>query len=246
MANIYLRISKYYAAFMRAVGDGESLPLATPIHFSPYTDEYVVLANGLRIVPEEQQHCASCYSQSAWQNMMRGRLPQGGKPVILRDAEEYLTYAEICTLEKLSNKTKTESYEFLCIAIPREIVFNGRVVRVSKSYTLGTDAAQQLRQNLKNMFIRKFLDFEARNNIFAMANNIHRSNVEVLERFLMEYNIPVSHSQKERSTLRRLAHRWHKDAVKLAMTPAIIRDNLITRIDEHELRGGLPRYDDDD
>lgn len=245
MANIYLRTSRYVAAFMRATGDGNSLPMTTPIEFSPYTPEYVVLTNGLRIIPEKQQHRASCYSQSAWQNMLRGRLPNGGKPIIVRDPSEYLTYSEVCTLEALTNKTKTDAYEFLCIATPREICIDGHVQRVYKSHTLDTRAAQQLRELLRNTFIRTFLDFSTRNKVFAQSNGIHRSNIEVLERFLMAYDIPVSHDKNERSTLRRLIQRWKKEAEYMAKSPAIINDELVTRIDKHEIYGGLPKYDDD-
>ena len=246
MANIYIRTSKYVAAFMRAVGDGQSLPMTTPIEFSPYTHEYVVLTNGLRIVPEQQQHRASCYSQSAWQNMLRGRLPQGGKPIILRNPADYLSYAEICTLERLTNRTKVDAYEFLCIALPKEVIVNNHVERVNKSYTLDTRAAQQLRKMMREAFIRTFLDFETRNRIFAQTNGIHRSNAEILERFFMEYDMPIAHDRKEGETLRRLIQRWRKEAQCLATKPAIINDELIARIDEHEIRGGLPKYEDDD
>lgn len=231
------------AAFIRATGDGQSLAPTTPIEFSPYTDEYVVLTHGLRIIPEQQQHRASCYSQSAWQNMLRGRMPQGGKPIISRDPQDYLTYAEVCTLEALTNKTKTDAYEFLCIAIPREVCIDGRVQRVYKSHTLDTRAAQQLRLLLRNAFIRTFLNFSTRNHIFAQTNGIDRSGIEILERFMMEYDIPVSHDQNERSTLRRLIQRWRKEAEYMAQSPSIVKDELISRIDEHELRGGLPKYD---
>ncbi len=245
MANIFLRTSRYVAAFMRSDGDGNSLSPKTPIVLSPYTVESVVLANGLRVIPESQQHRASCYSQFAWNNMLRGRLPQGGKPIISRDANEYLTYAEICTLERLSNKTKTGAYEFLCISLPREICIDGRVERVSSSHTLETSAARELRRLLRNRFIRAFLDFETKNSIFAADKKIHRSNVEVLERFLMKYDIPVSHDKKEREGLRRLIHRWRKEAGLLVRDPVLIEDGEITRIDEHEIRGGLPKYSDD-
>ncbi len=245
MANIYLRTSRYVAAFMRATGDGQSLPPTKPIELSPYTPEYVVLTNGLRIVPEQQQHRASCYSQSAWQNMLRGRLPQGGKPIINRNPNDYLTYAEVCTLEAHTNKTKTDAYEFLCISVPREVLIDGKVHRVYRSHTLDTRAAQQLRQMFRATFIRTFLDFSTRNQVFAQTNGIHRSATEILERFLMEYDIPVSHDQNERSTLRRLIQRWRKEAEYMAKSPVIVKDELITRIDEHEVRGGLPKYDDD-
>lgn len=246
MPCIYLRVSRYVAAFMRSVGDGQSLPLTTPIEFSPYRDEYTILTKGLRVVPETQQHRASCYSQSAWNNMLRGKLPQGGKPIINRNPNDYLTYAEICTLERLTNKTKTEAYEFICIAAPKEIVVNGRVQRVSKSHTLDSRAAQQMRRLLREDFIRNFLKFMKNNKTFADGNNFERSNTEVLERFFMENNVPVSHDQKERSTLLRLIQRWKKEAEALTHDPTIIGDPLVTRIDEYELRGGLPRYDKDD
>lgn len=243
MPNIYLRTSRYVAAFMRAVGDGQSLPLTTPVTFSSYTHEHVVLINGLRVVPEQQQHRASCYSQSAWNNMLRGRLPQGGLPILQRNPNDYLTYTEICALERLPNKTKTDAYEFLCIAIPREIALNGHIVRTNKSYALDTSAANQLRRLLRNTFVRTFLDFEQRNEIFARDAKIHRTSIEIMERFFMEYDLPVSHSKKEGDSMRVLAQRWRREAEALAKAPAIVQDDLITRIDDHELSGGKPKYD---
>ncbi len=245
MANIYLRVSRYVAAFMRATGDGQSMPPSQPVEFSRYTQEYVTLTNGLRIIPEQQQSRASCYSQIAWQNMLRGRMPQGGKPIILRNPDDYLTYSEICTLEALPNKTRSEAYEFLCIALPREVCIDGTVIRVHKSYTLDTRAANDLRGLLRDTFIRVFYDFDQRNRIFAQSQGFHRSDTEILERFLAEYNVPVSHDKKERNTLRRLVRRWRKEASYLVQSPTIIGDDLVTRIDEHERRGGLPSYDND-
>lgn len=246
MPKIYLRISRYVGAFLRACGDGQSLAMDEPVRFSPYTRAHVVLLNGLRIVPEEQQHRAQCYSQSAWQNMLRGRLPQGGKPIIVRNPDDYLTYAEVCTLEHLPNTTKTEAYEYLCISVPREAYIGGRVERVGKSHTLDTSAAKQLVKLLRQDFVRAFLEFMRNNEIFALSEGIERTNVEILERFMMRYDMPVSHDQKERETLRRLVVRWRKEAEQLAQAPAIIGDPLITRIDEHERRGGRPKYDADD
>ena len=146
----------------------------------------------------------------------------------------------------LPNKTKTDAYEFLCIQIPREIIADGRVQRTTSAHSLDSHAAQQLRKMLRESFIRTFLDFETRNNIFAKSEGIHRSNVEILERFFMEYDLPVSHSQKERESLRHLVQRWRKEAEYLKRQPRIINDELVTRIDEHEYTGGPPKYDDDE
>lgn len=235
MPNIYLRVSKYVAAFIRSNGKGSSLPFDEPIVFSPYTHEHVVLVNGLRIVPEDKQHIASCYSQSAWSNMMRGRLPQGGRQIIVRNPDDYLSYSEVCTLEGSLNRSKTDSYDFLCLHIPREIYSNGRVERTNKSYTLTTPAAMQLRKLMRENFIRIFLDFERRNRIFAEANHINRTDIEIMERFFLAHDIPVSHDARERDTLRRLKQRWMMEADYMANQPSIIQDGLVTRIDKEEM-----------
>ena len=73
-----------------------------------------------------------------------------------------------------------------------------------------------------------------------------RSNVEILERFFMEYDLPVSHSQKERESLRHLVQRWRREAEYLTRQPRIINDDLVTRIDEHEYTGGPPKYDENE
>lgn len=245
MANIYLRVSNYVAAFMRSLGDGESLPPATPLTFSPYTQEYPVLVSGLRIVPEAKQHLASCYSQSAWQNMLCGRLPQGGMQILNRDSSQYLSYAEICTLERLPNKTKSEAYEFLCISLPREMVFNGRMVKVNKSYTLDTRAANQMRRLMREAFIRAFLHFEMDNRTFADGHGLDRSNNEILERFLMEHDIPVSHDEHERKSLKRLVLRWRKEAMRLSNDKRLLDDITISRIDKRELHDDEETDDDD-
>lgn len=234
MANIYLRLSNYVAAFMRSVGDGDSLPKSSPVFFSPYSDEYPVIVNGLRIVPEANQHYAACYSQSAWQNMMAGRLPSGGTPILKRNPKEWLTYAEICTLERHTNRTRCDAYDFLCIALPSEVYVNGRVVRLNKAYTLDTSSAQQLRKMLKQTFIREYLRFEKKNRIFAEGHDFTRANYEILERFFMEHNIPVSHDTHERKSLKRQILRWKDEGLRMLNDPRLMDDLAVSRLDPSE------------
>ncbi|MBO4719918.1 MAG: hypothetical protein J5658_08605 [Prevotella sp.] len=243
MPKIYLRVSKYVGSFMRADGNGNSISKQTPIQLSQCSDEYAVMVHSLRIVPETQQRRACCYSQSAWNNMLRGRLPEGGKPIIQRDPKDYLTYAEVCTLERLPNKTRREAYEFLCIALPREIYVDGRIELVSSSHTLDTSAANQLRRIFRHRFIREYLYFEERQRDWCREQRIDRTDVEILERFFMKWDIPVSHDNKEREHLRRQIFRWRKEGKRMANEADVIGDAEITRVDEYELRGGLPKYE---
>ena len=77
---------------------------------------------------------------------------------------------------------------------------------------------------------------------FAEDNNISRSEVEIMERFFLRYNIPITTDGGGRNTMRRLLQRWREEAERLYKAPTIIGYKLITRIDEHERRGGLPKY----
>lgn len=243
MTCIYLRISKYLAAFFRGDGQGNSISPSQPVEFSPYTKEYAILSGSPRIIPAAQQHRAACYSQSAWSNLVAGRPPQGGKQIISRRPSEPLSYAEYCALEGVNNTQKSSSFDFLCIAVPREIFADGRVRRSNATMTLDANAARDLRRLLRRTFVRVFLDFKQRNLAFSRSQGFSRSNVEIIERFLMIYDIPVGHDLKERESLRRLMIRWEREAAQYAQSPIVSGDEIIARIDEHELRGGLPKYD---
>lgn len=233
-ANIYLRISKYVACFLRGDGQGCSIPPTQPIEFSPYTHEHAILFNSLRIIPASQQHRASCYSQSAWSNMLRGRSPKGGKTLIIRDARDPLSYSELCALEGIKNRQKLNDSDFICIALPREIYSDGRILRSNATMTLGTEAARDLRRLLRRTFIHTFLDFKHRNVAFARNRGINRSNIEIIERFLMMYDIPVGHDLKERESLRRLLIRWEKEAAYYANSSDVAGDDMVGYIAENE------------
>ncbi len=176
--------------------------------------------------------------------MLCGRKPQGGKQILSRKVDSPLSYAEYCALEGLKNNPRNNSYDFLCIEVPREVYCSGRVLRSNATMALDSNAARDLRRLLRQTFVRTFLDFKQRNVAFAKSQGFERSNVEIIERFLMMYDIPVGHEQRERESLRRLMIRWEKEAATYAKSPLIVGDELVTRIDEHELRGGLPRYED--
>lgn len=241
MANIYLRVSKYVAAFVRTVDEGTGMPPNEPVVFSPYTEEYRILESSLMYVTEDNQHVASCYSESAWKNMLCGRKPSGGKAILPRNKEEYLNYNEVCAIEGY-RFTSRNAYDFLCIAMPQEI-FNGQaIVRSRNTFTLSRENAFRMRRLLRNTFVRTFLTFVRNNEMFAEDNNISRSDVEIMERFFLRYNIPITTDGGGRNTMRRLLQRWREEAERLYKAPTIIGDKLITRIDEHERRGGLPKY----
>ena len=122
-------------------------------------------------------------------------------------------------------------------------MFDGEeVVRTSKSFTLDTKAANDLRRAMRQMFIRTLMEFDKKNKAFAKAKGFRRTDVEIMERFFAKYDIPVSHDQKERDSIRRQMHRWKKEGEKYIEDDVMVDDEDVRRIDEYELRGGLPDY----
>ena len=142
----------------------------------------------------------------------------------------------------MNNRYKRDSYDFLCIQIPREVFDGEEVVRTSKSFTLDTKAANDLRRAMRQMFIRTLMEFDKKNKAFAKAKGFRRTDVEIMERFFAKYDIPVSHDQKERDSIRRQMHRWKKEGEKYIEDDVLVDDEDVRRIDEYELRGGLPDY----
>ena len=242
MSNIYLCITRPVAAFMRSQDVGDTLKPDEPVVFSPYSEEYSILEAGLRVIPESEQGAARGYSQTAWQNMLCGRAPNGGKTIIKRSPDEWLTFSELCALECVNNRYKRDSYDFLCIQMPREIYDGEEVVRTGKTFTLDTKPANDLRKVLRKMFVRTLLEFDKKSQRFAQAKGFRRTDVEILERFFAKYDIPVSHDQKERDSIRRQLHRWRQEGEKYIEQDVLIGDEDITRIDDYELRGGIPDY----
>lgn len=234
MANIYLRVSKYIASFYRGDGQGNSVSADTPLVLSQYSREYTIMTNGLRVIPAAQQHRAACYSQSSWDQMRHGRRPEGGVPLLVRESSDPISYAEYCALEGIVNKQKVYDFDFLCIAMPKEVYNGQRFLRSNATMTLDTEAAKALRRFLRLSFVQAFLDFKEKNIAFARAQHISRSNIEIIERFMMMYDMPVSHDLKERESLRRLSARWEKQARNYAMSDEVAKHEIIGRIDEHE------------
>ena len=213
MANIYLRLPYYVCAFYRGLDSEHPLTEWDPYEFKEYTHEGQVLQRNLRLIDEVNQ-TALCYSERAWNNMLHGKEPGGGKVILKRDPKEWLSSREICMLNGHDVTQKQESLDYLCIEMPKEVLINGEIRRSNPSYALDYQPAYRFTGMLRQEFYHVFLDWCEQDQRYCNRNNIHRTNIEVMERFLTQYNIPVSVDGKERETLRRMKNRWLANARK--------------------------------
>lgn len=213
MPNIYIRLPWYVAAFYRGLEEDNPLTVWQPIQFKEYTHEWVVLANNLRYLPE-QRLSMICLSQRGWSNILRGKKPDGGAVIIQRDPGEWPTIQEICTLEGSAVSNAQRSLDYLAVEMPRVVIQNGRQVKPNSCYALDYDIAFKFRQILCQEFYHVFLDWVEQDERYCNRMGIHRKNLEVMERFLVQYNIPISIENSEQDSLRRMRNRWLANAKK--------------------------------
>lgn len=212
MANIYLKLPWYVAAYYRGLDEDHQLTEFEPFVYCEYTHEYVVMANNLRYIPESRLS-KLCYSQRAWDNILHGRTPEGDKKIMDRDPKAWPTTQELCAMTGAAATGRMLTADYLAIQMPREVFLNRRVHRTNNSYSFSSDVAQHFQKMLCQEFYHVFLDWTDQNERYAARMGIHRKNTEVMEMFLEQFNIPIL-DKKEQETLRRMRNRWLENARK--------------------------------
>ena len=208
MANIYLKVPTYVAQFYRGRDADNRLTEFDPVEFSEFEHESVMIGYGLMLIPEPQQTNTACYSQRAWKNILSGKPPTGGKRLIVRDPEVWPTAQEICTLTGDKKIQRMDGYDYLCIAMPREIYRGKQVRQTNGSYSLPFKEANTIASMLRNNFMHLFLDWFVQERRWCNKNGVWRDIGTVIEHFFDRYQIQIGGDRKERDTMRRLAYRW--------------------------------------
>lgn len=215
MANIYLRLPSVICSYHRNYDVERKLDPFEPLKFSPYTDHAATLRSGLILYTKTCGKRSSCYSQQEWKNLLNGKSRDGQRQILKRDATQWLSYNELCTLEGVLLSKRSENYDYLCIQIPKTILVGDREVKTNASYLLTPGTTKILQILLINDFKRALVDWEIGtfNHCTGIDNGyIRRGRMDTLERFLMRYDIPISKDSEEKDTLRRQLDRWFEKA----------------------------------
>lgn len=212
MSNIYIRVPQYVAAFYRNRDENHPKGLFDPIEFDELSFEARLLKQGLRPDRSRGQVTVLCYSQQSWNNILQGKLPYGGKSVLNRDPNTWPTAKEICALEGRAMKLHEELFDYLCIALPREALIGGQIVRITRAFSLDAKTAQQMSNFLRNEFYHFFMEWVIQEQRIFRQRRINITKAEMMERFFAQYDIPIKPSARERNTMRMLARRLFKRA----------------------------------
>lgn len=212
MPNIYLRVPVYVAAFYRNRDEKKHLEKAEPVEFDELSYEVWMIRQGLRPDRSKGQLTVLCYSQQSWDNIVKGKLPYGGKTIISRDPASWPSPSEICTLEGRQLKLHEEMFDYLCIAAPREALIGGNVVRVTKTFALDGKTAQKMGNHLRNEFYHYFMEWCIQEHRIFRSKGLAITKAEMMERFYAQYDIPMRPDARNINTMRILAKRLFKRA----------------------------------
>ncbi len=209
MPNIYLRLPTTRCQFFRHRDPHHLLAQGDPVTFSPFMPEYHVLRSYLTNSSAVTQHVTpQCFSHQQWQNMLYGRAPGGGPVHVKRSHIKPLSYAEVMRLNGQNDYAKTEKEDYLCIKLPTEVVVVDSVRHVTPSWNLNIDGIRQLVVLLNAEFKRAVVEWCIATFDFCTSGGVivARSQVAMLERFLMRYGIDPT--EAELDSLRRVIARW--------------------------------------
>lgn len=210
MPNIYLRLPSSRCQYFRNRDSSHPLGKNEPIIFNPYMPEHFTMRNSATATTAQKMVNAACFSQVQWQNMLAGKHPNGGKPIIRRNPEDWLSFAEVQILNGKKEYTKSQKEDYLCIRLPAEVEMVDTVRRVTPYYNLDTQGTRQLIVQLNNDFKRSLVEWALSTFDFCTSHGVLtcRAQTASLERYLMRYGIETTEDEKD--NMRRIINRWLK------------------------------------
>ena len=213
MANIYLRVPWYVAAYYRGRDENKPLSEWDPVEFADYTHEFSILENNLRFLPEQVQS-RNCYSQRAWNNILHGRSPDGSKMILRRNPDEWPSIQEVSTLIGAACHGKQSGSEYLAIKMPREVFYNRHTYRTTANYCLSYDIGIYLSAMLTRKFCYEYLEWTEYRKEFCRRQGFRAKTIDIVEMFFTQFNFPAAILPTERESLRRYHTRWISNARK--------------------------------
>lgn len=201
MANIYLKVSPYIAAFYRNRDEQNRLTQFQPVVFSEHDYEMRMIRTCLTNSGSIQSLTPLCYSQQAWNNILHGKMAIGGKTILTRDPKTWPSPKEVCALEGRALKHNEEIFDYLCIALPRETWIGSSVVKVDARYYLNSAGAKQLIDTLREEYYHFFYEWVTQEERMFRQRNIPMTRAAMMERFYAQYEIPMARGGMSRNTM---------------------------------------------
>lgn len=238
MANIYLKVPTYIAQFyLGRVAPQPALSEFTPIAFSPFQQEHMIMSSALLHVNECDMEHTMCFSERMWKNILNGKKPQGGKVVLKRDPQQWPTIDEINYLTDVKKNKKTDGFDFLCIEAPKVITEGPNYKQVLPSFTLPFSPANNMVRQLRKEFLHILLYWITEELFVCARRGIHRDATMCIDHFFSHYQMCLGTNSNDRDSMRRMAMRWIEEAKMLPI--GIDDEDSLFVYEREEEQGGL-------
>lgn len=205
MANMYVRVPHYVAAFYRNRDEFKPIEVGQPVSLEGISMLWNMLLGGLIQNPKERVFKEGCFCERMWRKMMRGQymVRHNGAERIERDVKAYLTDTEVRELcgQKVSGRCDT--YEYLCIKLPPFVFHSGRQVAVDGQWQFYSRAAQSFVGCLREYFWECCLAYVEEFVKVGERDGVKHSKAEGFERFLARYDIRSGEDEKDQKSLKR-------------------------------------------
>lgn len=210
MANFYIRVPHYVASYFRNIDRENPIPVGGVVKIESGTPLWDVMSGALCCNSNNVVHKNYCFTSKQWQKMMKGNRLVG--KVVLKNREDELTLNddEIKVLAGLPIPRNDNTGEYLCVAMPREVYHNGRIVATSTQWFLSPRGAGEVRKKMVEEFWRALLAYQDRRHDVCANKRQKFVAIECLESFLARYDIRNSLDNKERDALKRNMNRKRK------------------------------------
>ena len=238
MANIYLKVPTYIAQFYRGrVAPEPSLSEFTPITFSPFQQEHMIMSSSLLHVNERDMEHTMCFSQRMWKNILNGCHPQGGKVMLKRAPQQWPSIDEINFLTDVKKNKKTDGFDYLCIEAPKVITEGPNYKQVLPSFTMPFAAANNMVRQLRKGFLYILLNWITEELFLCNRRGVHRDVVMCIDHFFSHYQMCLGTNSTDRDSMRRMAIRWLEEAKMLPV--GIDDEDPLFVYEREEEQGGL-------
>jgi len=205
MANMYVRVPHYVAAFYRNRDEFKPIEVGQPVDVENVTMVWNMLMGNLLQNPKEKVIKEGCFCERMWRKMMRGQyiVQQKGCVRMSRDSKAYLTDTEVRELCGLKVSGRSETYEYLCIKLPPYILHSGRQVAIDGQWQLMYQSCKLFIGYLRNYFWECCLRYVEEFIKAGEHNGVKHSQAEGFERFLARYDIRSGENEKDQKSLKR-------------------------------------------
>jgi len=217
MANFYLRVPHYVAAYFRNRDSNNPIPLGGMMKFDKLSPIWKFLSHMLKSNTTEFIVPFGCFCERQWRRMLRGSTIyttlDGRRKQIFTGPKatgEILNDAEIFKLAGVSPVNGEEHGEYICIQMPPEVYVNNRMCKTNGQWQLMEGGAKILYDMMSDEFWSAFFTYIKKDYEWCVENGIDRPVLETIDRFMTRYDIRNSSDDKERMALKRNYYRKRK------------------------------------